>query len=100
VTLGSRLVGERDVRGDERAPVRRTVDAKLAVESGDPIREPEETAPPGPGAPDTIVMHADSKGAVAHVGRDLGAPGAGVLSNVGQCLGHHEVRSQTPNPCT
>jgi hypothetical protein len=48
--------------------------AQLAVESGDAVREPEETAPPGPGAPDTIVVHADPKCAVAHVDRDLSTP--------------------------
>jgi len=48
---------EGDVRGDQRAAVGRALDAELAVEDGEPVRQPDEAGAFGPGAADAVVAH-------------------------------------------
>src|SRR3954470_20497717 len=65
--LASQLWGraaDGDGGGDERAAVGGALDAKLAVEGGETVREPLETASLRPGAADPIVADVNGERAV------------------------------------
>src|SRR4051794_40359105 len=70
---GSALTGERDGGRDQRAAVGRALDAEPAVERGEPVAEPPQTAAIRAGAPDAVVAHVDVQRAVLGVRRDSGA---------------------------
>ena len=55
-------------------PSARALDPELAVEGGEPVRQPEETAAVGPGASDAVVAHLDTEGAVLDARRHNGTP--------------------------
>ena len=54
------LLGDGDVRRDERSAPFRTLHPGPAVEGGNPISEPHKPASVGLGASDTVVAHAHS----------------------------------------
>ena len=58
------LAAEGDVCGDERAAVSGALDAEPAVEDGEPVGEPQQTAPVWPRAARAVVAHVDLQGAV------------------------------------
>ena len=62
-----------------------------AAENGEPVGEPQQTAPVRPGAPHAVVAHMDSQGAVLGAHRDRRMAGTGVLGDVRQRLGDDEI---------
>jgi hypothetical protein len=86
-----RRAGEGDSGRDEGAAVGRAVDAEFAVEGGEPVRQPDETAPVRPGASHAIVLHLDPERAVLDPRRYLGVSGVSVFGDVGERFGDDEV---------
>ena len=91
-TLRSGLLTERERRTDAGAATRRAVDPHLAAERGDPIRQAPQTASFRPGTSDSIVAYVQVQAAVLDACGDGRALGLGVLGQVRQRFGDHEVR--------
>src|ERR1700758_4343349 len=79
---------------DQRATVIGALDPETAFERSEPVSEPDQAAPVGPGAPDAVVAHLHLQAAVLKAGLDCGAVCLGVFGHVGERFGHHEVRGR------
>ena len=69
----------------------RAFDPELAVEGGEPVRQPDEAAAVALGASDAVVADVDDERAVLDARRDGGALGASVFGDVRERLGDDEV---------
>src|SRR5262249_21634800 len=81
------------LRGEPGAPPGCAVDAKRAADRGDAVRQPAQARPGLRADPARAVvgdLHPDPAAVLRH--RNGGAGGVGVLGDIGQPLGHHEIR--------
>ena len=63
-----------------------------AVEDGEPVGKPQQTAPVWSHAARAVVAHVDLQGAVLDARRDRSVAGTRMLRDVRQRLGYDEVR--------
>src|SRR5215211_3585695 len=68
--------------------------SRAAAECGHPVADPRQSVTVGIGASDPVVLNLDVEHPVLHRRHRLGGSGVRVLDDVGERLGHDEVRAR------
>ena len=79
---------------DHSAPAVWALDPQSSVESSEPVTQPDQPMAVDLSAADPIVAHLDVKNAIVPSRDHDGLPGVRVLGDIGQRLGHDEVRGR------